>query len=217
MTVVLPFFRQAAAAPLLRCLLLALTGLLSFAPAARATSVIPPTFTELVNQADYIVRAVVKSVNSEYAGPEQKMIITKVELDVREVIAGTPPKPLVLTMLGGKVGPKTITLTGAPQFAVGDEDILFVQGNGQQAFPLVAIMHGRYPIRREAGTGREFISRSNHVPLRSTAEVGLPVAESGATPLPAKAQSAATALTPEQFKAEIKAIRKPGPAQHLAN
>lgn len=32
---------------------------------ARATSVVPPTFDGLVAQADYIVRAVVKSVNAQ--------------------------------------------------------------------------------------------------------------------------------------------------------
>src|SRR5882757_889291 len=144
---------------------------------ARATTVNPPEFADLVNESDFIVRAVVKSVTSEYAQPNSKKIITKVTLDVREVIAGTPTQPLVLVMLGGRVGDNEMTIEGAPKFQVGDEDILFVQGNGQQIYPLVAIMHGRYPIQRESGTGREFVTRSNKVPLQDPLEVALPMTE----------------------------------------
>ena len=93
------FFRATA-----RCWHFLLVGSVLFLGAApvRATTVVPPKFSELVNESDYIVRAAVKSVTSEWRGvPGQGSIYTLVELDVREVIAGTPPQPLVLEMLGG--------------------------------------------------------------------------------------------------------------------
>src|ERR1019366_6473746 len=99
---------------------------------AWCTSVVPPDFSQLVNESDYIVRAVVKSVTSEWRENQGgRHIFTFVELDVREVIAGTPPQPLILEMLGGKVGNEELAVAGAPKFKVGDEDILFIQGNGQ--------------------------------------------------------------------------------------
>lgn len=181
---------------------------MSLARAALATTVNAPEFGDLVNQSDFIVRAVVKSVTSEYVRPDSRKIVTKVELEVREVIAGTPTQPLVLTMLGGKVGDDEMILEGAPQFKVGDEDVLFVQGNGKQVYPLTAMMHGRYPVKREAATGREFMVRSNKVPLQNTAEVALPMAEGGAAQLQVRMKSSAQALTPGQFVQQIKAVAK---------
>src|SRR5450755_12874 len=92
-----------------------------------ATTVIPPTFDELVGKADYIVRAVVKSIDAELQtdGPHRH-IVTHVELEVKEVIQGSPPQPLILHMLGGKLGGEEMVVEGTPKFQVGDEDILFV-------------------------------------------------------------------------------------------
>lgn len=183
-------------------------GFLCLGSGAMATTVRAPEFTDLVNQSDCIVRAVVKSVSSEYAQPGSRKIITKVELDVREVIAGKPPQPLVLQLLGGRVGAEEMRVEGVPQFKAGDEDILFVQGNGKQVCPLVAIMHGRYPILREAVTGREYMARSNQVPLQDTSEVVRPLAEGGATGIQARMKNATQALTPAEFAERIRAAVK---------
>lgn len=191
-----------------RWLMLFAMSFMGLVAAALATTVDAPEFSDLVNQSDFIVRAVVKSVTSEFAKPGSRKIITKVELEVREVIAGKPPQPLVLQMLGGKVGDEEMTLDGAPQFKVGDEDVLFVQGNGKQIFPLVAIMHGRYPVQREAATQREYMVRSNKVPLQDTAEVALPMAEGNAAQMQLRMKSSAQALTPAQFVERIKAAVK---------
>jgi hypothetical protein len=184
-------------------------GLLAVAGPVFGTSVSAPAFNSLVGQADYIVRAVVKSVHAEAeTGPHGRIIQSYVELDVREVIAGTPPTPLVLRLLGGRVGNEEMVLQGAPQFKVGDEDILFIHGNGSMAYPLVAIMHGRYPIRQDAVTSRRFMARSNGEPLRSTAEVSRPMNERLVQSLQA---SPVPALTPEQFILQIRQVaNQPG-------
>ena len=176
---------------------------------AWATTVIPPSFEQLVNESDYIIRAVVKSVTSEYrTGAGGKTIITKVALDVREVIAGTPPAEVVLEILGGKIGDEQMVLEGAPRFKVGDEDILFVQGNGRTIVPLVAMMHGRYPVVREPGTGRRYMARENKVPLSDPAEVAQPMAGRGPAIQRAE-QIPAQAMTPEEFVQQIKAAVNP--------
>jgi hypothetical protein len=139
---------------------------------ARATTVIAPDFESLVSQADYIVRATVKSITSEYrTTPRGQAIFTKVELQVLETIAGTPPQPLVLDLLGGTVNGVTMRVAGVPQFHVGDEDILFVVANGSQFFPLVGIMHGKYPVKRDAATGSASMARSNGVPLYDVQDI----------------------------------------------
>jgi hypothetical protein len=132
-----------------------------------------------------------------------------VALDVQEVIAGTPPAEVVLEILGGKVGDEQMVLEGAPRFKVGDEDILFVRGNGNTIVPLVAMMHGRYPIMREAATGRKYMARENKVPLSSTAEIAQPITKENATPVAAPAKAAAEAMTPEEFIQRIKGAVNP--------
>lgn len=173
----------------------------------RATSVRAPEFSALVNDSDYIVRAKVQSVRSEFIGPGGRKIVTWVELEVREIIAGVPPSPLVLRILGGKVGDREMILEGAPRFEVGEESILFVQGNGRQIYPLVAMMHGIYPIKREE-SGREFVTRGNRVPLQSTAEVAIPMVEGNSAQLQLRLKHPAQALTPVQFAREIRAAVK---------
>lgn len=175
-----------------------------------ATTVVPPEFSQLVNESDYIVRATVKSVASEWRGqPGQGSIFTYVELEVREVIAGTPPQPLVLEMLGGKVGDQEMTVQGAPKFEVGQEDILFIQGNGRNVSPLFALMHGRYPVKKEPGSGREYVTRSNHVPLQDTAEVALPMPEGAAAEMQRRMKNPAQAMTPAQLVQRIKGAVNP--------
>jgi hypothetical protein len=174
---------------------------LSAAP-ARATTVIAPDFESLVSQADYIVRATVKSITSEYrTTPQGKAIFTKVELQVLETIAGTPPQPLVLQLLGGTVDGMTMRVAGVPQFHVGDEDILFVQNNGRQFFPLVGIMNGKYPVKRDAATGSAFVARSNGVPLYDTNDVKQAMGSASAASALHPSQPP---LTPEIFARKIR-------------
>jgi hypothetical protein len=186
-----------------------LVGVVGLGGKLAATTIVPPEFSELVNQSDFIVRAVVKSVDSHVEeNARGHKIYTQVELEIREVIAGRPPRPLVLRILGGKVGGEEMVLEGAPEFNIGDEDILFVQGNGQQIFPLVAISHGRYPIQREGGTGREFVARANKVPLRNTAEVARPLGEGAQAQRQLQGMASTPALTPADFVRQIKAAVK---------
>src|SRR5262245_21809652 len=108
----------------------ALAALLVFAVVARATTVIAPDFDSLVGSSDYIVRAVVKSVRLEWrpdpTRPGQRYIGTLVALEVKEVIKGEPPSPLVLDLVGGSLEGKEMVVVDAPRFTVGQESILFV-------------------------------------------------------------------------------------------
>jgi len=168
-------------------------------PAAFATTVTAPDFDSLVSQADYVVRTVVKSVNSEWqVEGANRSIVTKIELTVSEVIKGDPPSPLVLEILGGTIGNTTMAVDGVPKFKVGDEDILFIHGNGQQFSPLVGLMYGRYPIVRDSVSGEEIVLRSNGIPLYDTNEVSQPMT-------PGAAQIAAHPLTATAFADKIRA------------
>lgn len=192
-----------------------LCGFAAVWPVLLATTVRAPQFAELVNGSDYVVRARVKALaaHTEQRGP-RTVVVTRMELEVLEVVAGTPPQPLVLTMLGGEADGIGMRIAGAPKFAVGDEDVLFVQGNGRNFSPLYALMHGRYPVMKD-GAGREYVARSNRVPLSDVAEVAMPLVEGPVATLQARAKSTASAMTPAEFIQRIRAQRTTG-ASHVA-
>lgn len=153
--------------------------LLGIVPLIRATSVNAPDFEKLVAQTDYVVRAEVTAIISDWReNPKvagQLYIGSRVELRVLEVITGNPPQPLVLEVMGGQVGREAMTVEGAPSFRVGEESILFVRGNGRMIVPLTAMMHGYYPVRRDPHTGERRVLRSNGKLLYSEHDVVLPL------------------------------------------
>jgi hypothetical protein len=184
------------------------------APRASATSVVPPSFNQLVAQSDYIVQAVVTNISSEVVSDANgRHIISHITLDVKRVISGHPPQPLVLQTLGGKVGGEEMIVTGAPRFAVGDEDILFLRGNGRQFNPLVALMHGRYPVRYNPD-GSSYVTRSNGAPLYDANDVSLPMA--GASPVKSAHVSAAP-LSVSDFIGRIQSAATQNSRGSLAN
>lgn len=141
-----------------------------------ATTVEAPDIDSLISQSDYVVRAVVKTATAEWKEHDgQPYIGTRVELAVREVIKGAPPTPLVLDLIGGRIGQDKLAIQGMPEFQVGDESILFVHGEQRKVYPLVALMHGVYPIQRETPSGEAYVLRSNGLPLYSTKDVALPM------------------------------------------
>lgn len=188
--------------PRLRFLLPFLLGCLT---AAHATSVIAPDFENLVARTDYTVRAEVVAVISSWRenpmDPAQRYIGSSVELRVLEVITGRPPSPLILEVMGGQVGPDVMTVEGAPVFRVGEESILFVQGNGRQVVPLTGMMHGFYPVRRDARTGEARVLRCNGKLVYSEHDVMLPL---GATSGVVMRNPRAKPLTTADFTARIR-------------
>jgi hypothetical protein len=76
---------------------------------------------------------------------------------------------------------------------------LFVQANGRQFYPLVGIMHGKYPVQRDAKSGSAIVTRSNGVPLRNVSEVSGELDHASAPSAPLSAP-----LTPEVFAGKIR-------------
>lgn len=197
----------------LRLLRLALLGamLTVVLPAVKATTVVPPKFAELVAGADYIVRARVKAIRYEAKDRPGKvpLIHTKVALEVVEAIAGQPPAEPELTVLGGRWGDHELRVEGLPQFEVGQEEVMFVHGNGRVFYPLYAAMHGRYPIKKDKD-GREFVTRTNGVQLDDVAEVAAPLTQGAAAELQQKFKKSGDALTPAKFIEQVRTQRSTG-------
>ena len=136
---------------------LLLAAIVALVPGAQATTVIPPTFDELVDQAEVIFQGKVTDVRSMWAGEGgQRHIVSYVTFQIEDSLKGNAGESYTIRMLGGTVDGETMAISDAPQFAVGDNDILFVQNNGSQFIPLVGIMHGRFHVQRDQ-TGRDSV------------------------------------------------------------
>ncbi len=177
---------------------------LLLAPAARATSVLAPTFAELVAESDTIVRGTVTAVRSEtFDSPQGPGIHTFVTLRVERALKGTPGDSVTLRLLGGTVGPRTLRVVGLPAFAVGQRQLVFFAHNGQTLCPLIGAGHGRYHVLTDPATHRDHIARDNTVPLASTDEIPLPLASPAVAAVTARLKSPSAALTLAAFETQI--------------
>ncbi len=195
----------------LRTLILC-AAVLTVVGVSRATTVVPPDFADLAADSDYVVRGRIKSLRNEIVVREGREVpFTHVEVEVRDVVAGTPPAKVVLRVLGGQTSDgRELRVEGVPAFTVGDEHILFVKGNGTNFYPLKGIMHGIYPVKFDKKLGREYIARANSVPLSSTAEVGLPLAGGKTAMMLSRLRTADDALTPAEFIQSVREARAAG-------
>ncbi len=180
-----PFFVAAAAA------------LLSLHTAS-ATTVVPPNFDELVDEAETIFQGTCLEAKSQWIGEgTERHIVTFVTFRVDEVLKGTPGATYTLRMMGGTVDGTTMEVSDAPKFKPGNRDILFVEHNGQQFIPLVGIMHGRYKIERDQATGQEAVLTNHGTAVSDVKNLGKDEHEA--------VRAMGKAMAPGQFKAAIKA------------
>ena len=153
-------------------LLLALSATLAFT-AVRATTVVAPTFDELVDRAQLIFEGTVTNVESQWAGEgAQRHIVSYVTLKVDDGLKGDAGKTYTLRMLGGTVGEDTMGISDAPVFKVGDRNILFVENNGTQFIPLVGIMYGRFRVQQDQQSGAEVVTTDEGHPVADVAKLG---------------------------------------------
>ena len=165
------------------------------AAAAMATTVIPPSFDDLVSRAEMIFQGSVTGVRSEWTGEgAQRHIMSYVTLKVEDAIKGNPGSTVTLRMLGGTVGGETMEVTDAPKFKVGDRDILFVENNGTQFVPLVGIMHGRFRVKKDAA-GQDAVFTNEGSPLSDVTKLGKNE----------EATSAGRAMSKQEFRQAIQA------------
>jgi hypothetical protein len=141
--------------------------------ALRATTVIPPTFDQLVTEADTIFEGTVTGMRSEWTGEgADRHIVTYVTFRVEDAIKGALGGEYTIRMFGGTVDGHTIEVSDAPRFKVDDRDILFVTQNGNQFIPLVGIMHGRFHVQPDETGVNEKIAKDNGATVADLAKLG---------------------------------------------
>ena len=139
---------------------------------ANATTVIPPNFEELVSRAEVIFEGEVTDLKSQWIGEgSEHRIVTYVTFKVDQALKGDPGSTYSIRMLGGTVDGRTMAVSDAPKFKVGDHDVLFIQDNGRQFIPLVGIQHGRFRVQKDQ-TGRDTLVTGEGQSLTDVNQLG---------------------------------------------
>jgi len=168
---------------------------IGMAISASATSVVPPTFEQLVGQAELIFQGTVTNALSVWEGEGgQRHIETYVTFKIEDNVKGNAGSSYTIRLLGGTVGDETMEITDTPHFKVGDRDILFVEHNYDQFVPLVGIQHGRMHVERDEATGRDIVVNGEGEPVKDLTKLGHEEESAGT----------ADAISPDQLKSAVK-------------
>jgi hypothetical protein len=141
---------------------------------ASSTTVIPPTFDQLVSNAQLIFVGEVANVHSIWEATPRggRSIVSIVTLRVEDVWKGSVGSMTQLEFLGGEVDGMVMEVVGMPTFRLGQRDVLFVGETVRQASPLVGFMHGRFRVERNSVSGVDRVRTFDGRGLGTIAEIG---------------------------------------------
>ena len=153
---------------------LAVLALFLTAGVAQSTTVIPPTFDQLVSGAQSVFVGEVIDVRAVWRDhPQGRSIKTLVTFRVEAVWKGQASPVTQLEFLGGTIDDVTMKVHGVPSFRLGQRDVLFVESDRvRMVSPLVGFMHGRMRVERDAATGVDRVRTYDGRSFASTAEIG---------------------------------------------
>src|SRR6266550_5054106 len=99
--------------------LLFVAGLIAGAASLLATTVIPPTFDQLVDQAQVIFQGTVTKVSSEWVGEgAERHIVSYISFKVKAALKGSPGETYTMRTFGGTVDGESMMIGDAPTFNV---------------------------------------------------------------------------------------------------
>jgi hypothetical protein len=125
--------------------------------ALRATVIVPAEFREIVNGADIIAYGRVVETTVEWSD-DRKRVDTLVTLQVGTYLKGGPGETLVFRVPGGQVGRFRNVMVGAPQFAVGEETVVFLNiSDGGHPF-VFGLNQGVFRVRIDDQTKRRVVT-----------------------------------------------------------
>src|SRR3954452_24471185 len=95
--------------------LLFMAGLVAGATSLSATTVIPPTFDQLVDQAQEIFRGTVTKVSSEWVGEgAERHIVSYITFKVKDSLKGSPGQNYTMRSFGGTVDGESMSIGDGP-------------------------------------------------------------------------------------------------------
>ena len=121
-----------------------------------AMVVVPAEFSEMVTASELVVHGRVVDVRAQIVG-DRRTIETVVTLSVLDAIKGQPGETVYFKVPGGQIGRYRRFMVGAPEFASGDEVVLFLKGRPPAVpFPF-GLSQGVYRVVHDAA-GRSLVT-----------------------------------------------------------
>src|SRR6186997_2816702 len=124
--------------------------------ALHATVIVPIEFRELVSTAPVIVHGQVVDVRSRWVDG-RRSLETFVTIAAAEYLKGNLGEHLTFRVPGGQLGRYRTVFVGAPEFAAGDEVVLFLKRTGQSNLSIVGLSQGAFRVVPDARTGRRMV------------------------------------------------------------
>lgn len=135
-------------------------------PTAHATTAIEQTFPDLVHRAEVIAVGTVSEI-SEHWDTTHQAPFTSVTFSNLTVIKGdVQGSTLTLDFFGGHTPDgRILSISGVPQFTIGEKSVVFSTDNQKDFCPLVGIWQGRLRVQFDRQRGEEIISDNFHTPI----------------------------------------------------
>jgi len=121
---------------------------LAIVQALDATTVVPLSFSQLVNESASIVFGRVVDVRGQWSD-DRRFIESVVSLDVMRAMKGGTAERIAFTIAGGQVGRYVNVIPGAPTFAVGDMAVVFLTSRGARLPITTGFTQGVYRVQRD--------------------------------------------------------------------
>jgi hypothetical protein len=124
------------------------------------------TFPELVRHAEVIAVGTVTGISERWDAARHAPF-TDVTFSHLTVLKGDPgDSTMTLEFLGGHTPEGVhLSVSGAPQFAMGEKSVIFCAGNHKDFCPLVGLWQGRLRVRFDPQQGAETVSDNFHAPI----------------------------------------------------
>jgi len=182
--------------------LLLLIGILTCAQSSFATTVIIQSDDEMIIEARAIVRGRVLAIETGL-DERQDHIYTYVTIKVQEVLKGQiTRRKIVLKQPGGEYGRRGSIVFGAPEFAVGENVLVYLDTWNDGSLRVHQMLLGKFAIVPDPQTGMLFVMRS------STSSVQV-LGQSSSGPITNRMElSAYTTMVRNRLKANRRAARQ---------
>jgi len=178
----------------LSLLFVALLALCSFA-IVQGASVEKLTLSQLAMSAKSIVVGKITNV-SYFDAADRSTIYTRITMDVSESLKGTQSGTINFTQLGGVVGDRRVTVSGFPQFVVGQELVLFLNDDPSGTIATVGLGQGKFNVLTDQSTGEKKVV-NDVMGLEMINDGSLVTSETISLPLSDLKKAVAEALTPK--------------------
>jgi hypothetical protein len=195
-----------------RRLVLTALALVTTAP-AMATVVTTEAIEQLAKQAPIVVRATVKTSISQWTA-NKRLIVTRTELQVDEILKGKVPTPFFVQQPGGTVDGVTAAVSGTAQFSPQESVVLFLEplpnATDKNTFVVLSMTAGK--VQLNAGPNKALATQKQmSAPVATRDLTGLSVYDASVNSHIRKAESTESLGDAAAFVARLKKLLKGAP------